>query len=244
MKRRRIDERTQQLLSPLAARIAQRDAEVRDLETDKRLSDEYRRSLQAQARTHHAIVGEGEARAAWKAAQRRVEKARANLEAQAANYEAFLSSTGVATRRGRYESELRRPLAMGETMESRLQRLAGQAALSAEGRAAFADIVLSGAFADSSPDSVAATAHLTAQAQAWERESRAALDAAQAETAAAEDGLDHVREGILRAETALTGARHGAWDGISPWQENVLKETHESLGMVVNRGEAVASTGA
>ena len=242
--RRRPDETTQKLLQPLAARVAQRDAEVAELAADRRLSDEYRANLQAQARAHHAIVGEGEARGIWKAAQKRLATARANLEAQAAAYEGFLTGSGVSTRRGRYESELRRPLAMGETMESRLQRLAGQAALSAEGRAAFADIVLSGAFADSSPDSVAATAHLTAQAQAWERESRAALDAAQAETAAAEDGLDHVREGILRAETALTGARHGAWDGISPWQENVLKETHESLGMVVNRGEAVASTGA
>lgn len=236
--KRRPDERTTALLSTLAARVAQRDAEVRDLETDKRLSDEYRRSLQAQARAHHAIVGEGEARAAWRAAQRRVERARANLEAQAANYEGFLAGSGVATRRGRYESELRRPLAMGETMESRLQRLAGQAALSAEGRAAFADIVLSGAFADSTPDSISTTASLLAQAQAWERESRAGLDEAQAEAAAADDGLDFAREAILATESALTGARRGPFDGMSAWQANVLQETHESLGLVGVKGAA------
>ena len=241
MKRRRIDERAQQNLETLRQRARERDAELQAIAADGRYSADYARDLATIAKQRHLADGRDDADRAWRAARRRRETARKNLEQAAADYEATYTPA-IEARERRYRAELDRPLGLGESRVQRLAQLAEQAQHTQEGRLALASIVLSGDYAVGLSDPELSTvAKLTTVAATWEEQARGPLAEAQAELEAAETGVLATRETVLDLEAHLSDAPRSIWNPLTPWTVDVLGESAESLGLVGVRGDAVGS---
>ena len=191
-------------------------------------SESYKAELARRVRAQRTQEAKDDARATWRRAQARAQRAKEDLEAARAAVDDGVNWQKLQTLSAEYAARLKNP-PPGRTRHQVLDDLVSLAGASREGRRALA--LAAGEFLSSGEFAQQASAARAALSQ-WAEEERAPVKQAELEAAHADAGLDEIRRAVLATEEAVTGQRRHVWS-ISEWQKDVLSEDAVSLGRVV-----------
>ena len=198
------------------------------IQADQRLSADYKAELARRARVQRTQEAKDDARATWRRAQARAQRAKEDLEAARAAVDDGVNWQKLQVLSTEYSAKLKTP-PPGRTRQQVLDELVSQASASKEGRRALA--MASGEYLSSGDFAQAASAARQTLGR-WAEEDAAPVKLAELEAAHADAGLDEIRRAILATEEAVTGQRRHVWT-ISEWQRDVLSEDAVTLGRVV-----------
>ena len=198
------------------------------IQADQRLSADYKAELARRARVQRTQEAKDDARATWRRAQTRAQRAKEDLEAARAAVDDGINWQKLSVLSQEYAARLKTP-PPGRTRQQVLDDLVSQAGASREGRRALN--LAAGEFLSSGDLAQQATTARAALRQ-WAEEDAAPVKLAELEAAHADAGLDEVRRAILATEEDVTGQRRHVWS-ISEWQKDIFSEDAVTLGRVV-----------